>query len=51
MRPPNNLENKIPTDTYWTVQFVSIKAQTYTSLEQLLEYSQDQTPWTNWGWS
>ena len=45
MRPFNNLENTIPSDTYWKVQLVFIKVHAHTSLDSPLEYNQDQTPW------
>ena len=33
MRPSNNLENKIPSDTYWRVQLVCKTVQAHSSLE------------------
>ena len=45
MRPSNNLEKKIPSDTYWKVQLVRMKVQAYSSSEPPLEYNQEQTPW------
>ena len=42
MRPFNNLENKVPSDTYSRFQLVCIKIQVYISLEPSLVYSQDQ---------
>ena len=44
MRPFNNLEETIPSDTYWKVQLVCIKVHAHTSLDSPLEYNQDQTP-------
>ena len=46
MRPSNNLENKIPSDTYCRVQLVYMKVQARSSSEPLLGYNQDQTPLT-----
>ena len=45
MRPSNNLENKIPSDTYWRVQLTHMKVQIYSSLERKLDYSPDQASW------
>ena len=42
MRPSNNLENKILSDTYWIVQLVCMNVQDHSSLESQLEYNQDQ---------
>ena len=42
MRPPNNLEKKIPLETCYTVQLECKKVQAHCSLEQSLEYNQDQ---------
>ena len=42
MKPSNNLENKTPSDTHWTVQLVCKKVQAHSSLEPPLEYNQDQ---------
>ena len=47
MRPSNNLENKIPPDTYCRVQVVQIKVLVNNSLEPPLEYNQNQMPLTN----
>ena len=44
MRPSNNPENKIPSDTYWRVLLVCMKILAHSSLEPPLEYNQDQTP-------
>ena len=41
MRTSKNLENNIPSDTYWRVQLVFIKVQTYSSSRPPLEYNQD----------
>ena len=49
MRPLDNLENKILSDTYWRVQLVYMKAQAHTSSEPPLEYNQNQIPLTNQG--
>ena len=49
MRPFNNLENKILSDTYQRVQLVCMKAQAQSFLEPPLEYNQDQTPLVNQG--
>ena len=37
MTPPNNLENKIPSDTYLKVQLVCMNVQAHTPLEPPLE--------------
>ena len=39
MRPSNNLENKIASDTYCRVQLVCMKVQVHSSLEPPLEYN------------
>ena len=44
MKPSNNLENKTLSDTYWKVQLVCKKFHARSSLEQPLEYNQDQAP-------
>ena len=49
MKPSNNLENKTPSDTYWTVQLVFKKVHAHSSLELPLEYNQDHIPLTNQG--
>ena len=59
MRPPNNLEKKIPLETCDTFQLECKKVQVHCSLEQSLEHNQDQpflknswlvTPFlTSWG--
>ena len=41
MEACNNLENEIPSDTYWRDQLVCKKVQTPSSLEPPLEYNQD----------
>ena len=41
MRTSKNLGNNIPSDTYWRVQLVFIKVQTYSSSRPPLEYNQD----------
>ena len=41
MKPSNNLENKIPSDTYWRVVLVCKKVQARSSLEPPLEHNQD----------
>ena len=46
MKPSNNLENKAPLDTYWRVHLICKKVPAHSSLEPLLEYSQDQMPMT-----
>ena len=45
----NNLENKIPLDTYWRFQLVCTKFHVHSSLEPPLEYHQDQIPLENQG--
>ena len=40
MRPSNNLENKNTSDTYWRVQLI---VQAHSTLEQPLEYNEEQT--------
>ena len=42
MRPPNNLEKKIPLEACDTVQLECKKVQAHCSLEQSLEHNQDQ---------
>ena len=42
MRPPNNLEKKIPLEACDTVHLECKKVQAHCSLEQSLEYNQDQ---------
>ena len=49
MKPSNNLENKIPSDTYRRVQLVYKKVQFQSFLEPPLEYDKDHTPLTNQG--
>ena len=49
MRPFNNLENQIPSDTYRRVQLLCKKVQTHSSLEPPQEYNQDRTRLTNQG--
>ena len=49
MKPSNNLQNKIPSDTYWRVQLVCKKVQVHSSSEPPLEYNQDQMGLTNPG--
>ena len=49
MKPPNNLEKKILSDTYWRVQLVRMKVQAHSSLEPPLEYNHDQIPLMNQG--
>ena len=55
IRPSNNLENKISSDTYWRVQLIYMEVQTHSSLEPPLEYDQDQTQTSltnqDWLWS
>ena len=46
----NNLEKKIPSDTYWRIWLVRMKDQTHSSFKPPLEYSQDQKPLTNQDW-
>ena len=43
MRLSNNLENKTPSDIYWTVQLIYMKVQVHSSSEPPLEYNQVQT--------
>ena len=54
MRPSNNMENKIPSGTYWRGQLVYTKVLIHSSLEPALEYNQDKTLLTNqsslWSW-
>ena len=50
MRPCNNQENKISLGTYWKVQLVCMKVQTYSSLKPPLEHNQDQVPFSKQGW-
>ena len=50
MRPSNNLEIKILSDTYCSVRIVCMKVQAHPSPGSPPEYSQDQTPLTNQGW-
>ena len=47
MKPSKNLDNKTPSDPYWTVQPVFKKVQARSSLELPLEYNQDYIPLTN----
>ena len=47
MKPPNNLKNKTPSDTYWRVQLVCKKIKDHSSLEPPVEYNQDQVSLTN----
>ena len=47
MTPFNSLENKTPSDTFWKVQLVWMKLWAHSSLEQPLEYNQDQMPLAN----
>ena len=47
MKPSNNMENTIPSDTYWSVQLICMNVQAHSFLEPLLEHNQDQTPLTN----
>ena len=49
MKHSKNLENKTPSDTYWTVQLVSKKVHAHSSLEPPLQYNQNQMPLTNQG--
>ena len=49
MRPSNNLETKIPSDTYRRVQQVYMKDHAHTSVEPRLKYNQQQTPLTSQG--
>ena len=49
MMPFNNLENKIPSDTYWRAQLKCVKVQAHISSEPPLEYNQGHTPLTNRG--
>ena len=49
MGPFNNLENKIPWETYWCVQLVCMKVQAHSSLEPPIEYNQVQMPLMNQG--
>ena len=49
MRPSNNLQNKIPSDTNWRVQLDCVKFQAHKSLETPLENNQDQMPLVNQG--
>ena len=49
MKTSNDLENKIPSDTYWRIQLVCENVQAHSSLEQPLGYNQDQMPLTNQG--
>ena len=49
MKPPNNLEKKILSDTYRRVQLVRMKVQAHSSLEPPLEYNHDQIPLMNQG--
>ena len=48
----NNLENKIPSDTYWRFQLVCTKVQAHSSSEPPLECNQDQMSLSNqiWWW-
>ena len=46
-KPSNNLENKTPQDTYWSVQLICKKVLAHSFLEPPLEYNQDQMPLTN----
>ena len=50
MQPFNNMEKKIPSDTYQRVQLVCMKAQVHNSLEPPLEYIQGQTLLTSQGY-
>ena len=49
MRPSNNLERKIPSDTFWKDQLINMKVEARNSLKPPLEYNQDQMPSTNQG--
>ena len=49
MLPSNNLENKIPWDTYWRVELVGVRVQALISSKPPLEYNQDQMPLVNLG--
>ena len=51
MKPSSNMENKTPSDTYWTVQLVCKKLQAHRFLEP--EYNHGQMPLTKEGslWS
>ena len=49
MRHANNLENKIPSETYLKVQLVCMESQVHSFLKALLEYDKDQVPLTNQG--
>ena len=42
MRPSNNLDNKTPSDFYWSVQLVYMKVQAHSFLEPPMEYNKDQ---------
>ena len=49
MRTSNNLENKIPSDTYWRIHLVGMKVQVHSFLDPPLEYNQHQIPQANQG--
>ena len=49
MKPPNNLEIKTPSDTYYRVQLVCKNVHAHSTLEPPLEYNQDQIPLANQG--
>ena len=50
MRPSNDLENKIISDTYWKVQLVCMKVQTHSVSQSPMEYNENQMPLMNKGW-
>ena len=50
MRPSNDLENKIISDTYWRVQLVCMKVQTHSVSQSPMEYNENQMPLVNKGW-
>ena len=45
MKPSKNLENKIPSDTYWKIQLVCTNVYVHSSLKPPLEYNQTRCLW------